>query len=292
MTAHSKNGEFIRYLIKERIKSQNSEEELDTPLLVCGEEGSGKSNTLLYIIDCYEQETGKEISIKNVAVNLKQFIYSLSLKTKSIYALDEGEELNNLNQDRIVKLAKQIFVVSRANAQISLISYPNPFKINAYFKEDRAKGLIFCYKRKYVYFFTRDEFRKIREIASRNNNIKSINDFVEIYGKYATAIDTIPKYEGHLLKDYKERKKENIQSVFDEVLDEINVDNKTYSLVKASKLLGVSRDTITSAIEKGAIIPKWNATHTKAMLIQKDIDDLKEYLAPKKADRTESTDTL
>jgi energy-coupling factor transporter ATP-binding protein EcfA2 len=281
-----------RALIKERIKLQRSKEELDSPYLVCGEEGSGKSTVILNIIDIYEQETGEIIPIEQDATDLRGIIKSLSIKEKSIHALDEGEELNNLNQDRIVKLAKQIFVVSRARAQITLISYPNPFKINAYFKEDRAKGIFFCYKRKYVYFFYRDTFRKIREIASKNYMVKSINDFVEVYGYLADAIDTVPKYKGHLLEPYLKRKGENIDRVFNEVLSEINIDGKTYSLEKTCKALGVAKQTIYGAVERGAIVPKWNATHTKMRLSEQDLDRLREYLNPENTVNTETTDTL
>lgn len=290
MTAHSKNLSGVKYILSHAIRKQNSSQELDAIFLICGEEGSGKSNTILSIIDLWEQITGKRVEISNIGTNLRELLTTLSKGSRGIHALDEGEELSNLNQfDRIVKLTKQCFVVSRANAQIVLLSYPNPLKINPYFKEDRAKGIFFCYKQKYIFYFTRTKFRMIREKIAKNTNVKSINDFVSKYKHYATLIDTCPLYTGHLKKEYLERKKQNITRVFNEALSELSADEKTYSLTKACKLLGVSKQTINEALTKGVVVVKWNATHTKMKLNDMDIALLKDYLNPDKTENPKTT---
>ena len=263
MTAYSTNFTCVRMLIKKLVERQKGEKELDSVFLVCGEEGSGKSNTILSIVDEYEQQTGKEVAIQQIATNLRELLNSLYRKKKNIHALDEGEELNNMNKDTIVKDTKSVFVVSRADAQITLVSYPNPFRIHAYFKEDRAKGIFFCYKQKYIYFFSRKAFRDIRYQASMNPMVKGLDDFVTIYKKYATFIDIVPKYEGHLLEEYKKRKRANIDQVFEDVIDKIDSVEKKYSLGQVSKKVMLNRLTLLKYIESGKLKAEWNGNKTQ-----------------------------
>lgn len=293
MTGYSKDMKGTRKIIEFAIDKQNSNKDIDSLFLICGEEGSGKSNTILNIIQIWEELTNKEIPFEQVAVDLKGLLYSLSYNNKSIHALDEGEELSNLNQfDRTVKLVKKCLVVSRARAQIVLISYPNPLKINPYLKEDRAKGLFFCYKQKYLYYFTRSKFRQIRERIAKNTNVKSINDFVTLYSKYATLVDTVPEYKGHLKESYLQRKSDNIDTVFKEALTELYGEEETYSLSKVTRMLGISKETVYKAIGEKIIVPEWNATKTKMRITKKQIKILTEHLNPDIIKKSTSTPTL
>lgn len=282
MTGHSKNLIATKYLINKAIEKQESEEELDGVFLVCGEEGSGKSNTILNIINIWEEQTGKKISIENVTRNIKELLFTLSKSRKTIVALDEGAELKNTNLwDKLVRKVEEAFVVSRANANICLISFPNPFKLNSYFRDDRSKGVFFCYKRKKVYFYTRTAFRKIREQVSKNNKILSINDFCEKYSSYATIIEyNVPKYEGHLKEEYDKRKRENIDNILENIIKEIGIEQKYYSITKTAKLLGIAKKTLYKAIEETKIELKWNATRTQARLSEKDIEIIQKHLNP------------
>lgn len=278
MTAYSQNLTATRLIIRKLIKRQKSKEELDGVFLVCGEEGSGKSNFMLNCLDLWEQETNLNLDISHVAVDLRHLIYSMAFKKKSFHILDEGDELNNLNQwDDMVKKTKRVFVVSRADAQIVLLSYPNPLKMLGYFKEDRAKGIFFCYKRKYVLFFTREAFRDIREKVAKSG-VKGIDDFVKAYKDKATLLDTVPLYQGHLREEYIKRKRKNIDNVFDEVINDLKKKEKTFSLNKVAQLLKVSRPKLNEILAGGIVDVQWNALHTKARLTEQDIDKLKQHI--------------
>jgi len=278
MTAYSHNGSCVRLLIRKLVQRQKGEKELDSVFLVCGEEGSGKSNTMLYFSEDYEKQSGKEIDIKQVATNLRELLTSLYKKKKNLHILDEGEELNNLNKDSIVKDTKSVFVVSRADAQITLLSYPNPFRIHAYFKEDRAKGIFFCYKQKYVYYFSRKAFRDIRYEASMNPMVKGLDDFVTIYKHKATFIDIIPKYKGHLLEEYKKRKRENIDKVFEDVIDKLDAVEKRYTLGQVSKKVMLNRLTLLKYIEAGLLKTEWNGNNTVRYITEEALKDFKQNL--------------
>jgi ABC-type oligopeptide transport system ATPase subunit len=278
MTAYSKHFNCVRLLIKKLVERQKGAKELDSVFLVCGEEGSGKSNTMLSIIDEYEKQTGTIVDIKQVPTNLRELLTSLYKRKKNIHALDEGEELNNLNKDSIVKDTKSVFVVSRADAQITLISYPNPFRIHAYFKEDRAKGIFFCYKQKYVYYFSRKAFRDIRFQASLNPMVKGLDDFVTIYKSKATFIDIVPLYKGHLLEEYKKRKRDNIDKVFEDVIDKIDSVEKKYSLGQVSKKLMLNRLTLIKYIEAGMLKVEWNGNNTQRYVTDEALESFKQKL--------------
>lgn len=278
MTAYSHNGSCIRLLIRKLVQRQKGEKELDSVFLVCGEEGSGKSNSMLYISEEYEKQSGKELDIKQVATNLRELLTSLYKKKKNLHILDEGEELNNLNKDSIVKDTKSVFVVSRADAQITLISYPNPFRIHAYFKEDRAKGIFFCYKQKYVYYFSRKAFRDIRYEASMNPMVKGLDDFVTIYKHKATFVDILPKYKGHLLEEYKKRKRENIDKVFEDVIDKLDSVEKRYTLGQVSKKVMLNRLTLLKYIEAGLLKTEWNGNNTVRYITEESLKEFKQKL--------------
>jgi hypothetical protein len=271
-------------LIREIIKDQNSEEELDGLYLVCGEEGSGKSNTILSLSKIWEEETGNNLSIKNITRNLKELFQELKIHSKYCVALDEGYELKATNMwDSMVKKIEKAYMIGRYRANFSLIAYTNPFKINSYFKEDRAKGVFFCYKRNIILYYNRQDLREIRKIMNKGGNIKSINDLfeVEMYKRKASFIEyQVPKYTGHLAEEYKKRKVEGYLKEMEEMEEDLEV--ITYSLNKTCKILGVSNSRIDKAIEDKIISPEWNATRTKMRLRQEDIDKLKIYLNPLK----------
>jgi energy-coupling factor transporter ATP-binding protein EcfA2 len=282
MTGHSEGLMATKLLIKKIVKNQNSEEELDGLYLVCGEEGSGKSNTILTVTELWEEETSKHLSINNIARNLKELFTELKIHSKFCVALDEGYELKATNMwDQMVKKIEKAYMIGRYRANLSLIAYTNPFKINSYFKEDRAKGIFFCYKRRIVLYYNREDLREIRNIMNKAGNIKSINDLYEIdmYRNRATFIEYgVEKYKGHLAEEYKKRKIENYVKEMEEMEDDVDV--VTYSMNKTMKILGVSDGTIRKCIEAKVIEPEWNATGTKMRLRQEDIDKLKVYLKP------------
>lgn len=292
MVARAKNFNGIKNILKKARQHQTSKEELDSIFLVCGEEGSGKSTFILDCIEIYEQITKQELNINYLARNLKELIVMLKIsKSKGFLALDEGSELASDRQwEGIMKGLKKGFTVMRQKAMIVLLSYPNPFKINTYFREDRAKGLFFTYKRKYVYFFTRTAFQDIqRDMRMRNKGVKSIGDFIKQYGNKATLIDTFPDYEGHLLKEYKKRKTQNIDDTLQELYEEFGVDEKLFSLSQACKYLGMNDDLLRKYLryeedteDPSRVIPvQWNLAHTKMKLKEKDLIDFKIWYTSK-----------
>lgn len=292
MTAESKSKDLplIKTWLIEVAQRQESEEELDGTFLICGEEGSGKSNQILTIGDLWSELTDKEITINAVTRNLRELFHELKRTHKGFVALDEGYELKSTNNyDKMVKKIERAFMLSRYKANLSLIAYTNPFKMNSYFRDDRAKGVFFCYKRKALAFFTREDFRNIREYVKRKmGEIKSINTIFESpdLKRFATFIEwNIPKYEGVLAKEYKERKIRNVEEEMMRMESELDETETTYTLTKASKLLGLSRQTLAKYIKtednpEGLIAVEWNLPRTQMIIREKDLLKFKEqYVA-------------
>lgn len=292
MTAesHSKNTPLLKMWLVEVAEKQESAEELDGTFLVCGEEGSGKSNTILTIAGLWSELMEKEIHITSITRNLKELFIELKKTQKGLVALDEGYELKSTNNyDKMVKKIERAFMLSRYKANLSLIAYTNPFKMNSYFRDDRAKGIFFCYKRKTIAFFTREDFKTIREYVKRRlGDIKSINSIFETpeLRKFATFIEwNIPKYEGLLAKEYKERKIQNVEEEMMRMEDELEEQEKTYTLSKAGKLLGMSRQVLSRYIKseenpEGIIEVEWNLAHTHAIIKESELLKFKErYVA-------------
>lgn len=297
MTGHSKNMEATRYLFSVAYSKQHSKEELDSIFIVSGEEGSGKSTFILKGSEILEEISGEQISIEYITRNLKEMIKYLKVTPKKGFiALDEGVELSSDNQwDPMVRATKRAFTIMRQKALICLIAFVNPFRLYTYFREDRLKGLFFITKRKYIYYFTRTKFQDImRTMKKEGRGVKSVGDFIKLYGNKATFTDTFTDYNGHLLKEYKKRKDENIDEVLEDLYFDFGVEEKLYTFRKACKYLDIRPGLLNQYILKEGEQPdpnkeylpvKWNLTKTNMRITEKDMEDWKEWFVKEERDK-------
>lgn len=282
MTAFSKNLEGTRQLLTLAVKNQRKE--FDSVYLIGGEEGKGKSTFVLDCVQIIEELKGEEVPIENITRTLKEMIVRMRhLKDAELLALDEGGELSSdLQYEGIVKAVKKMFIVMRQKSFIVFICFTNPLKVNTYFREDRVKGVFLITHRGRVLFYTRKTFMLIMErIKILRGGVRSISNLTRV-GVRPDLIDTFPRYEGHLKKDYDKRKKENISKIFEDLNDEFGLDEKRYSLEKAAKLLMISPEILKTYLKeegvdnpRGVLPFEWNLTKTKRRIKENDILDFK-----------------
>lgn len=281
MTAHSKNLQGVKYILRKAVFGQTKEK--DAIFLYCGEEGSGKSSLMLTNVDYIDSLKGYDTPISHITRTLKEIAIILRMsRNEDQVALDEGSELASDNQyDAIVKSIKKAFTVMRQKKLIVHICFTNPNRIHTYFREDRVKGIFFIKKRGVIYFYTRIRFQGImNQIKKYESGIKSISTFTN---HAPSLIDTFPKYEGKLLKEYLKRKNENIQDILDELYDDFGVNDRMLSMNQACKYLSVNDDILRKYLkydedseDPNRIIPVlWNLAHTKMKLKQEDLDNFK-----------------
>ena len=240
MVAYSKNLAGTRQILELAYKNQKYEH--DSVFLIGGEEGKGKSTFLLHCVSIIDELKKTQTPVQNITRNLKELVVRMRLlQDCEQVALDEGAELASDRQfDAIVRAVKKMFVVMRQKSFIVYICFTNPLKINTYFREDRVKGVFLITQRGTVNFYSRFTFMEIMEaIKTQRKGIRSITNLTRL-GTQPDLIDTFPKYEGELWKEYQKRKGENIKDIFEELFDEFGLDQKTYSLEKSAKFLHLS----------------------------------------------------
>lgn len=298
MTLYSKNMAGTKKVLDKAITEQNNEN--DSSYLVCGPEGIGKSNFVLDCIEYIEKKKGIEIPIEKICRNLKEFVVQLRHSAdRELVVLDEGEELASDNQhDATVKAVKKIYSVIRFKSLISFICFRNPLKIHTYWREDRVKGIFIITKRGQLKFYTRTLFINIlEEIKKKHGGVKSIKQFNKFQ---ASMEDTFKKYDGHLLEQYKQRKREGANNDIEELYEEFGLEERQYSLRAASKFLGIDIGILSQFIirdpervQKGQVIPvKWNLAKTKMKIKETDLLNFKLwYQEQRRLKQIKQTDT-
>lgn len=294
MTAYSKNMTATKRILARAVKEQHRDN--DSVFLIAGQEGIGKSTFLLHCISIVDELKKRETPIESVCRTLKELIVQLRYcQDEEQKALDEGSELASDNQYMgVVKAVKKSFTVMRAKRLIVYICFTNPLKIHTYFREDRVKGAFFITKRGVVFFYTRSQLQNLMEkIKKYKSGIRSIAILTKL--EHPLFIDTFPDYQGKLLKDYKRRKKENINEILDELYNDFGVEEKLYSLAQAAKFLKVDDAILRGYLREDEndkdpnhVLPfEWNLTKTKRRIREKDLIDFKLWFELKKKEQAD-----
>lgn len=180
------------------IAKAQQERDHDSVFIICGPEGSSKSNLGLW---------GTEYlggNIENVALDKKDFVRVLATaKDKGIFNFDEaGDGL--FSRDFSSKLSKDLvktFMVVRAKRLIGFLILPSFFMLDIYFRKHRVKGLFYVYRRGRVAFYDKRGIDKILAFGEK---------FQKLIGK-PSFFDTFPVYKGALLEEYKKKKVDKIE---------------------------------------------------------------------------------
>jgi hypothetical protein len=209
-------GNLIDLVLEAQKKKQQ-----DYLFLVGGTEGSGKSFTVLKGIEHIELRTATTVPIQHVAGSLKEFALAVAGKDDNqVFALDEGKELESTNwQDKSVKAFKKWITKNRIRSHIYFVCFPNPLSMLPYIRNDKLIAVLLMIKPGVCYVYSPKVFAKIVD-ELKQKRIKSILDTKPNF------ISRVPKYDGHLLKDYNLKKRKWTMESDDEFLDELGVTEK------------------------------------------------------------------
>ena len=290
MTAYSYDLEATRIILHLAINEQENEN--DSCFLICGKEGTGKSNLLLNAFKIIEEYKGVKYEAKRITRTLREFLTELKFsKSKDLISLDEGGELSSKkHNNRLVIATEEMFKKMRKKSFITFICFTNPARINTYFREDRIKGVFLIPKKREAIFFTSSEFQRTLEYVRKyKGNVKSIYNLIANASDYAFKEENIPKYEGHLKEEYDKRKDEDIDEAFDEIYNEFVNETKTYSISKVAKELHIARSEVSKHLKTSPLDDnpehiikcEWNPKKTKAFIDESEVLKFKEYIYDK-----------
>lgn len=246
--------EILKYVLHLRIKAQAKKQ--DSLYLVCGIEGSGKSNFTLLSYHLYSELKGEKCDINNVTRSNDELMARYAaLKRNAFVTLDEAQELaSDRWNEKKSKEIKEKFTVMRERAFISMICYPNPLKVNIYFREDRIRGVFFVKKPGCVYYYANSveqpHFAEILDTWDKYNKSRSLKKFT----RYAPDfIMYYPEYKGELRDDYDRRKDENISRVLDRGVEPVGKPENYLAPADAARYIDVTIGTMSRWIKEGKI---------------------------------------
>ncbi len=223
-----------------------TKEDYDTVWLVTGDEGTGKSNLLLAIVEYwYNKLNGEclESDIKHVSLDRLNFV--TDLKDAKRYELSTDDEAGDISSKRAMSefnvLLTQAYQVIRGDNLFTILVLPSPFDIDGFFVKRRARGLININNRGKCKFYSKTRLRNMIAL-NQSRYIKK----VEVVK--ATFCDVFPKYKGILLKEYKKKKAEKMQEVRNQLYEKVmKLDTGVSNNSNASKLSRYP-DTISTKI--------------------------------------------
>lgn len=191
----------------------------DGVLILTGDEGKGKSNLLLHIIDWWYNKTKGGVSsedIKSVGLEVSQFSEALKdAKKYDLIANDEAGDISNKrSMSRMNVLLNQAYQVIRGDNLFTILVLPSVFDLDGFFAKRRARGLIHVTKRGRFNYYSQ---RRLRRIIALNQNriLKTLNVTMPTFN------DTFPKYKGVLIDPYLEKKQEKMQRIREELYNNL-----------------------------------------------------------------------
>jgi len=246
--------QIIKYILSLRVKAQAKRQ--DSLYLVCGLEGSGKSMFTLLAYHLYCELKNETADVNNVTRNVDELMARYAkLQRNAFITLDEAQELaSDRWNEKKSKEIKEKFTIMRERAFISMICYPNPLKVNIYFREDRIRGVFFIKNPGCAFYYANSpqntHFADILDTWDKYNKIRSLKKFVRYSPDF---IVYYPEYVGELRVAYDKRKDENITKVLDR---NVEYEPKPEGYVTASdagRIMGVTPQTIDRYLKKGIL---------------------------------------
>lgn len=185
---------------------KNTKKDWDTWWCVCGDEGKGKTNLELHMLEYYLSKLKDKIiedDINFLCLDKEDWKKAMSkLKQYEPIVYDEAGELNNRRfmssfNFEVTQLARVI----RGDNNFVVLCIQDFFDLDPFFSKRRIKGLLYVYKRGRVAFWSQN---KIKRIIALNKQLYIKNLWIV----YPTFVDTFPKYKGVLFDAYMKKKQE------------------------------------------------------------------------------------
>jgi hypothetical protein len=202
--------EYIRQMLKKAYLAQQDGH--DSVFIITGNEGFGKSHLLLNIAEEWGKITGQELGIEAIGLDKESWINSLKVapEISGFSAFDEAgdgllsrDAMGDFNKDMV-----KMYSVIRGRRLMSILVLPSFWYLDKFFRQHRLKGLFFVYNRGVVAFWNKRQIKQLIDKGEDRQNIWAVKPSIR---------DRFPKYNGRLLKEYEEKKKEKIQNTIDEV---------------------------------------------------------------------------
>lgn len=218
-------------------------EKWDNCLLVTGDEGTGKTNLVLNLLDgWYTSKYGecKPEFINRLGMSPEGFAYALKVANKGdAVDYDESGELSNkrqLNKFNIL-ITSSYMVIRNENLQ-TFLTIPDVFELNPFFTKRRARGLICVYARGKLAYWNKPRLRLIVDLNA--NKIRKT-----VWRVPPLFFDTFPIYDGPLLPAYEQMKDEHTKRTKEEIYTKLTESNKpdklTEVLMKAKEIIGTTK---------------------------------------------------
>lgn len=234
----------------------------DNVLIVGGDEGSGKSTLVLWIMEYYYKKLYGSCGVEQVnkiALSIEQFLKILKdLKQYELVNYDEAGELSSLRMmNKFNYAVMKAYEVIRSENLFTILILPDIFYLNPFFSTRRARGYIHVYKRGLFAYWNKLNMRRVVEI---NKTYK----FKTVWRVKPLFYDHYPIYKGVLWDAYQEKKKLKTERVrnelYDKIVTEESVEFKELELVyrcykvvgapKTAEIFQCSRKTVYNRINE------------------------------------------
>lgn len=197
----------------------------DTVGCIVGDEGVGKSNLALGMVDYWQEKLNgkcKPKDIKHMCMTGKDFATDIGDSIPfEITVFDEAGELDSRRaMSKFNVMLTQAYKVIRADRLFSLLVLPEFWDLESRFRNRRLKFLIHVYKRGRCAVWLKD---KLRTIADLNQNRYIKNMYIARPDFYAT----FPIYKGVLAKPYVKMKEIKTTEARKNLMLEINNEKNT-----------------------------------------------------------------
>lgn len=254
----------IKKYLDIRFKKHNNK--WDTVGIIGGDEGTGKSNLGLHMIDYWQTlRNGKSVpeDVKHMCLEGLSFAQDLAdAQENEITAFDEAGELDSRRaMSNFNTMISRAYGVIRADRIFTLMILPNLWDLEPRFRNRRTKFYMHVYRRGRVAVWLKDKMRRM--IALNEGRIIK-NPFIVKPDFY----DTFPIYKGSMVDKYeimKKKKTTNTRKKLPELLlgkkvekkklDERDIENRLLkrmglSQAKRGEILGIKQPSIWSRDKK------------------------------------------
>ena len=196
-----------------------SKEDWDSVLIIAGDEGTGKSQLGLHIVDEWMKLSGRECTeqdIKYICLNIEQFVGQLKqLEKVTPIVYDEAGELSNLRRTSQFNVAINLaYQIIRGKNILTILILPSLFDLDAFFTKRRARGFIQVWTRGKYAFYNKRKLREIMEVYQRKKN-----QYIALKKVKPLFKGTFKIYTGVMAKAYKEKKETRMNEVI-KILEE------------------------------------------------------------------------
>lgn len=184
----------------------------DDVLCIVGDEGKGKSNILLHIVEWWLIKrygtVTPEMCERFVGMDARSFSSVLSkAKRYDIVADDEAADISSRGaMQQSNQLFMQAYQIIRGDNLFSVLVIPSLFDLDAFFRKRRVKHLIHVYKRGKIAFWSNQRLKRMVELNEKL-------PFKNYYLVRPTFFDSLPRYEGILKEPYEQMKARKMKKV-------------------------------------------------------------------------------